>query len=157
VPMEEEKLRFRFNELDDMAVTTVSAFLGLTLGCARCHDHKFDAIPTRDYYRLQCAFTTTARDNVLLTTRAEAAAYREREASWTAHFKEIQRKLDDWLVQQKKPHESALRQAKIAALPISEAEKNLLKEQPGSEAAKKLAKKHEKALAVSEAEYRRVF
>ena len=33
VPMEEEKLRFRFNELDDMAVTTASAFLGLTLGC----------------------------------------------------------------------------------------------------------------------------
>ena len=57
VPMEEEKLRLRFNELDDMAVTTASAFLGLTLGCARCHDHKFDAIPTRDYYRLQCAFT----------------------------------------------------------------------------------------------------
>ena len=55
VPMEEEKLRFRFNELDDMAVTTASAFLGLTLGCARCHDHKYDAIPTRDYYRLQCA------------------------------------------------------------------------------------------------------
>ena len=59
VPMEEEKLRLRFNELDDMAVTTTSAFLGLTLGCARCHDHKYDAIPTRDYYRMQCAFTTT--------------------------------------------------------------------------------------------------
>src|SRR5438874_12616604 len=83
VPMEEEKLRLRFNELDDMAVTTVSAFLGLTLGCARCHDHKFDAIPTRDYYRLQCAFTTTARDNTLLTTRAQAAAFRERETQWT--------------------------------------------------------------------------
>jgi hypothetical protein len=66
VPMEEEKLRFRFNELDDMAVTTASTFLGLTLGCARCHDHKYDAIPTRDYYRLQCAFTTTKRDEVSL-------------------------------------------------------------------------------------------
>ena len=75
-PLEEERLRLRYNELDDMAVTTASAFLGLTLGCARCHDHKFDAIPTRDYYRLQCAFTTTARDNVLLATRAEAARYR---------------------------------------------------------------------------------
>ena len=66
VPMEEEKLRLRFNELDDMAVTTASAFLGLTLGCARCHDHKYDAIPTRDYYRLQCAFTTTRREEALL-------------------------------------------------------------------------------------------
>ena len=64
--LEEERLRLRFNELDDMAVTSVSAFLGLILGCARCHDHKFDAIPTRDYYRIQCAFTTTARNDVLL-------------------------------------------------------------------------------------------
>src|SRR5262245_50781838 len=82
VPMEEEKLRLRFNELDDMAVTTAAAFLGLTLGCARCHDHKFDAIPTRDYYRLQCAFTTTSRDNVLLATRTDAARYRQEDASW---------------------------------------------------------------------------
>jgi hypothetical protein len=157
VPMEEEKLRFRFNELDDMAVTTVSAFLGLTLGCARCHDHKFDAIPTRDYYRLQCAFTTTARDNVLLTTRAEAAAYRKRDAEWSALYKASQQKLKEWLDEQKKPHEAALRNAKIDALPISDAEKKLLKEQPDSEAAKKLAKKHEKALAISDADYRSVF
>jgi mono/diheme cytochrome c family protein len=66
VPMEEEKLRLRYNELDDMSATTALAFLGLTLGCARCHDHKFDAIPTRDYYRLLCAFTTTARRDVAL-------------------------------------------------------------------------------------------
>ena len=66
VPMEEEKLRLRFNELDDMAATTASAFLGLTLACARCHDHKFDAIPTRDYYRILCAFSTTARAEVPL-------------------------------------------------------------------------------------------
>jgi cytochrome c553 len=80
VPMEEEKLRLRYNELDDIAVTTTATFLGLTIGCARCHDHKFDAIPTRDYYRLQSAFTTTSRGNVLLTTRAEAAAYRDAES-----------------------------------------------------------------------------
>src|SRR5438874_5765467 len=87
VPMEEENLRLRFNELDDMAVATVSAFLGLTLGCARCHDHKFEAIPTRDYYRLQCAFTGAYRDNVLLTTRAAAAEYRDREAKWMERLK----------------------------------------------------------------------
>jgi hypothetical protein len=157
VPMEEELLRFRFNELDDMAVTTVSAFLGLTLGCARCHDHKFDAIPTRDYYRLQCAFTTTARENVLLTTRAEAASYREREAQWSARHKAAQNKLSDWLEEQKKPHESRLRDTKIDALPIKDNEKKLLKKQPTSEAAKRLARKHEKALALSEDDYRRIF
>ena len=42
--------------LDDITHNTATAFLGLTLECARCHDHKFDPIPTRDYYRLQAVF-----------------------------------------------------------------------------------------------------
>jgi hypothetical protein len=69
--LEEERLRLRYNELDDMMTVTASAFLGLTLGCARCHDHKFDAIPTRDYYRLQCAFMTTAAADVKLKDAAQ--------------------------------------------------------------------------------------
>jgi cytochrome c553 len=157
VPMEEEKLRLRFNELDDMAVTTVAAFLGLTLGCARCHDHKFDAIPTRDYYRLQCALTTTARDNVIMLPRAEAARYRAEEAQWKEHLKEAQTRMNDWLTEQKKPHAELLRIAKIDALPIGDDEKRLLKEEPGSEPAKKLSKQHEKALAISDDDWRRVF
>ena len=46
--------------LDDVTHSTATVFLGLTLGCAKCHDHKFDPIPTTDYYRLQAAFATTA-------------------------------------------------------------------------------------------------
>jgi hypothetical protein len=45
--------------LDDVTHATAATFLGLTLGCARCHDHKFDPIPTRDYYRMQAVFATT--------------------------------------------------------------------------------------------------
>ena len=157
VPMEEEKLRLRFNELDDMAVATVSAFLGLTLGCARCHDHKFDAIPTRDYYRLQCALTTTARDNVILLPRAEAARYRADEAQWKKRLNEAQTRLNDWLTEQKKPHAESLRRAKINALPISDDEKKLLTDDSGSEAARKLANRHEKALSISDDDWRRVF
>lgn len=40
----------RADELHDMVSTTASAFLGVTLNCARCHDHKFDPIPMKDYY-----------------------------------------------------------------------------------------------------------
>ncbi len=46
----------RANHLDDMIMATSSAFLGLTVHCARCHDHKFDPIRTVDYYRMQAAF-----------------------------------------------------------------------------------------------------
>src|SRR5262245_2094131 len=157
VPMEEEKLRLRFNELDDMAVTTVSAFLGLTLGCARCHDHKFDAIPTRDYYRIQCAFTTTSRADVLLAPRDEAARYRAQEADWNQHFKAADTKLKDWLAAEQKPHTTALRNAKIDALTISDDDKKILKVSPDSEMGKKLAKQLEKVLVISEKEYRAVF
>ncbi len=45
--------------LDDVTNAVGVTFLGITIGCARCHDHKFDPIPTRDYYRLQAVFATT--------------------------------------------------------------------------------------------------
>ncbi|MBX7168704.1 MAG: PSD1 and planctomycete cytochrome C domain-containing protein [Pirellulales bacterium] len=54
----------RYDELDDMLNTTGTALLGLTLGCARCHDHKFDPIPSSDYYRMLSVFTTTVRANL---------------------------------------------------------------------------------------------
>jgi len=45
--------------LDDVTHNTATAFLGLTMNCAKCHDHKFDPIPTKDYYRWQAVFATT--------------------------------------------------------------------------------------------------
>ncbi|MCP5119138.1 MAG: DUF1549 domain-containing protein, partial [bacterium] len=46
--------------LDDVTHSTVNTFLGLTMGCAKCHDHKFDPLPQSDYYRVQAVFATTA-------------------------------------------------------------------------------------------------
>jgi hypothetical protein len=45
--------------LDDVTDAVGQVFLGHMLQCARCHDHKFDPVPTRDYYRVQAAFATT--------------------------------------------------------------------------------------------------
>ena len=47
---------YKYDRLEDMVHTTSSAFFGLTVKCARCHDHKFDPIPQVDYYRIASAF-----------------------------------------------------------------------------------------------------
>ena len=46
----------RRDYMNDVVSVTGSTFLGLTLSCARCHDHKYDPLPTRDYYRLEAFF-----------------------------------------------------------------------------------------------------
>src|SRR5205807_3286983 len=54
----------RYDEMDDMLATIGTSMLGLTFGCARCHDHKFDPIPQTDYYRMLSTFTTTVRTEI---------------------------------------------------------------------------------------------
>ena len=49
--------------LNDITDTVRPTFLGLTYGCARCHDHKFDPILHKDYYRLQAFFANTRIDD----------------------------------------------------------------------------------------------
>ena len=44
--------------LSEMTSTVSSVFLGLTVGCAKCHDHKYDLVPTRDFYRMKAFFAT---------------------------------------------------------------------------------------------------
>jgi hypothetical protein len=56
-----DKEKTRLLDRDDMVTSTLSTFLSLTVGCARCHDHKFDPIPQRDYYRLQAVFAGVER------------------------------------------------------------------------------------------------
>jgi mono/diheme cytochrome c family protein len=72
--------RTRYDALDDMAATMGSAMLGLSVGCARCHDHKFDPIPQADYYRLLSTFTTTVRSN--LDVNLEPGPYKIAKAAF---------------------------------------------------------------------------
>lgn len=65
--------------LDDIVTATGSAFLGLTINCARCHNHKFDPIPTEDYYRLRAAFEGVKHDRRVVASKAE----REQHAAQT--------------------------------------------------------------------------
>jgi mono/diheme cytochrome c family protein len=72
--------RTRYDALDDMAATMGSAMLGLSIGCARCHDHKFDPIPQADYYRIISTFTTTVRSN--LDVNLEPGPYKIAKAAY---------------------------------------------------------------------------
>lgn len=65
------KANIRAATLDDMITATGTAFLGLSVNCAHCHDHKFDPIPQADYYRLRCAFEGVANGERALSTREE--------------------------------------------------------------------------------------
>ncbi len=70
--------------LEDMTDTTAGVFLGLTVGCARCHDHKFDPISQKDYYRFQAVFAASAPEDARpLSEPFEAAVHRFVEETHT--------------------------------------------------------------------------
>ena len=66
-----------YERLTDWADTTGSVFLGLTLGCARCHDHKFDPISQRDYYALQAVFAGSKEVDMPLVNGMEIADFKQ--------------------------------------------------------------------------------
>jgi mono/diheme cytochrome c family protein/cytochrome c553 len=63
------------DELDDRVDTLTRGFLGLTVSCARCHDHKFDPIPTQDYYSLAGIFNSSKLHNAPLCKSEDIEAY----------------------------------------------------------------------------------
>ena len=64
--------RDRYDELDDMVSTLGTAMLGITIGCARCHDHKYDPIQQLDYYRLAASFAQTTGREIPLADQEDA-------------------------------------------------------------------------------------
>jgi cytochrome c553 len=68
--------RGRQDALDDLITTTSLSFMGLTVGCARCHDHKFDPIPQKDFYRIQAVFAPTRPVSYPLVGAEAVSAHR---------------------------------------------------------------------------------
>lgn len=100
----------REDELADYVNTTSTAFLGLTVGCARCHNHKFDPILQSDYYSLQAVFAGVRHGERKLSHRADPQTLKDLE---TARHKLLET-------------EKQFADMKAAAPPVETDDKNLL-------------------------------
>ncbi len=99
-------------KMTDYVDTTSQVFLGLTVGCARCHDHKFDPIPQRDFYRMQAVFAPAINDRVFLDYNP-ARGY-----DIQANTREFRlRQIGDQIERIESPYRKQLRAEKISKLP----------------------------------------
>ena len=80
--------------LDDITGTTSLAFLGLTMGCAQCHDHKYDEIAQADYFRLQAFFAPMVPHEVPDASPEELARYRSQLAEWETATAEVRAEIE---------------------------------------------------------------
>src|SRR5437879_2135399 len=92
----------RYDQLDDVLGTTATAFLGLTLRCARCHDHKFEPIPQTDYYSTLAVFEPLKRPQKereelerFVGTEAEVSVYEAQAAHRSMQVAGLQKKLEE--------------------------------------------------------------
>ncbi len=105
--------RGRQDALDDLVSTTSLTFLGMTVGCARCHNHKFDPIPQKDYYRIQSVFFSTRSLEYPLVPAHEVAANKAE----TARIDELIRPLRQSKRMVEAPYLKRLVEQEIAKLP----------------------------------------
>ena len=84
----------RFDQLDDVMGTTATAVLGITLRCARCHDHKFEPFSQKDYYRMLALFAPLKRpptnEDVRVGTQVELSTYQERTKAADRDIAEVE-------------------------------------------------------------------
>jgi hypothetical protein len=100
----------RFDQLDDVLSASAEAFLGMTLGCARCHDHKFEPLTQTDYYRIAAVFAPLTRPQAGRTELHRPAVPLSRRGEWLG----MERKL----AAMKKPtEEAAALRRKLASVP----------------------------------------
>ena len=88
-----DPLEIRHELLNEMTGGLGAAFLGLTVGCARCHDHKFDPITQKDYFRLEAFFSQAQPKEVELAGAGERMAYTKQLARWQARLLPLRNKL----------------------------------------------------------------
>jgi len=141
-----DKPQRRQNTLNDMTDTTGLVFLGLTLGCARCHDHKFEPIPQADYYRLQAFFTPAKFDlSVPIPTKDERPVMEAALKEFSATMSPLQ----DALTELEGPYRRKLLEAKLSALPEDVREAHLLPKDKRSAGQQEVVDKTARQVSIS--------
>jgi hypothetical protein len=135
----------RQTELSEITGTVGSVFLGLTIGCARCHDHKYDAIPSTDYYRLQSFFAASELTDVPIASSPERAAF---EAAKSAIDKKAA-PFKEQLAALEVRYRAALKTKKLTMLSRAEQSVMSTPEKDRTPAQKRLAKGLETSLRVT--------
>lgn len=91
---------FRTKATVDRTSTTGTVWLGLTVGCAECHDHKYDPISQRDFFQLYAFFNDASEFDLPAPTPEEQAQYETKNAAWTDTHSKLKRRLDRHLESQ---------------------------------------------------------
>ena len=84
--LESERLMNRYNELDDVISTLGSGLLGITVACARCHDHKYDAFSAKEYYQLMGVFHSGDRVTAKLPSGKEGFFFQDFDDQASNHL-----------------------------------------------------------------------
>lgn len=123
--------QFRIESVLDRVNTTATAFLGLTVACAQCHDHKFDPISQREYYQLFAFFNNQDEPNLEVPTPEESAkreAHRARTKQLEEELKQytdaITPKQSAWEVERTQAQRSKLKDEVQSALRLSPEDRN---------------------------------
>ncbi len=112
---EKDNPQFRYDYLDDMIATVGRGLMGLTIQCARCHNHKFDPLAQKDYYRLQATLFGYVEVDHPLVPEPEAKAYYEQVAEVNARVKPLKEHLKELIA----PYEAGLLEKKYRKWPAN--------------------------------------
>ena len=110
------QMQRRQNTLDDMTDATGLVFLGMTVGCARCHDHKFEPIPQTDFFRLQAFFAPAVfRKDIPVASADEIRKYKQADGEYQRLIKPIAQAI----TKVEEPYRKKLYEARVNKLPES--------------------------------------
>jgi hypothetical protein len=138
--------QYRVEAVVDRVNTTAKVFLGTTLGCCQCHDHKYDPFSQREYYQFFAFFNRDQEVELPAMLPGEAERLAKAKAAYAARLKELESALDDYRAKQlpaaEKEWEAKLTLPELRGLPAAVREALLVDPEKRSAEQKKVVDDH---------------